>query len=1072
MYHKFNLCLKHSIRNLIQQCNFLRFGTKAEFNTEWRIKNVLFFMLIGLTTFLYLATTGNCIYPGPSAVSMAKIAGLLPEIKTTHPLWMAISKIIYLIPLSSPVIRLNYFSVVCGIVSIYLLFQISSMLIYEQLFDKNKLGFIPYNETEETDTDEKPYYGYPGNTPFCDKQIFIAVNFGAFLCTLAFCFSAPFWIASTSFHLMSFQTLLFLITLYLSLKFALYGNIFVGVFSFIFLGITFAESGLYIIPLIFLFAYIIKQSVQFDFFSDNLLLLFLLTFCIGLVLNFSLLFSLQSLENGFVTGDIIPLLQNLAKSHIKEIRLFLPKRTWLIILIQSILPLIITTKGLQSFFSYKAELLKWKWFILFLVISILSCYTLLNLPGAAWQIAREGNYLPVFNYICVSLTVGNLCTYWILLILAKTQKGNSKKTKLHYLMFYGALICSFFIGTVVFLQIPLNINDCKGKNAEFMDKVCNLILEESAQSETLITDGIFDMNLILVNHFSNKKVRIARIPPIRHASVFKELQDKTNMPFFFYPTQIKSKKDVNIDVFLSKWIQHYLKQDRNIACMRKISDLPDSLSVTPYGLIYKIQKTHPQIKNHNYLLKNHLAEVKKTQSALNSSNPSRPILKNLHNYLQTHLSHVSNHLGIFYENNKDSDKALQAYKLSEKIHPDNIEATFNLFGYYLKNGPEHEALKYTEKLLRYNKTKSSDDSDLQTAINRIDLQKQAPDIIFPLAVRLAEKHHIQAQKILKLLKNWHQIYTPFTPSSERISLSALMNKKEHQHTPYLSKTMKMILKGENKRAINLLSHYIYKNPENMAAWSLITQAHLNNNELEKIKNNIIPSIRKACTNNNNVMIYMIEGCYNKSKQPPALHKARSCFLKALECKEHPLITCSELLYVDKKIGSADILKEDAKKILAKHPDHAEANLLIGNYYLSQNDLNLAKHHLEKSLSTQKSFSALNDLAELYRRQKKMPQAEFYARKAIKVNPYYSQAWDTLSNILMNKKHFEEAEQCIKVAIHINPDSRNPYLTFAEILIHRKDSKKAEMLINQIAPLIDEEDQYLLKKFNKINRSLM
>ena len=1044
---------------------------QSEFKVEYRIKNTVVLILIGIAMLIYTSTVATCIYPGPSAASIAKVTGLLPEIKMTHPLWQSISRLIYSIPLGSAVCRLNYFSTFCGLLSAYLIFKISGILIFEMLYDKNRFEILPYY-SDDKDVPEDDYisaYVSETKSKSNDKQVFLTATYGGLVCALLFCFCAPQWIASTSFSLISFQTLLFLLTLYSVITFVFYGSIPACIASFMLCGLSITESGLYTIPLLVILLVMIKTSAQFEFFSENFILVLIFSFILGIFFDLSLLFTLHIMENGVNMGDIIPLSKNLLESHINEAsRLFLSDK-WILISLQTLLPLIITSKGLKAYFSYKDEIRKDKWIILFLVMSVITCYLFLNMPGSIWASAKEGYYLPVFPYISLSIAAGNIFAYWLLILKEKLQPETTDSKRIPLLIRLAGAVCIVCISATVLIQTVINFHDCDGKDAEFMDDICQLILDEAKESDYIVTEGLFDMNLLILNHQSGNRTKIVRTPPIPTES--RQAGKNTNLLNKLTPKARRNstEKQIHLERFFTSWMHQHLKKNQSIAFIRTLDALPGTLTAKPCGFVYNIYRNNPSHTINDSDLANHRQELNKIQNILSETRPERPALKKLHTFIEDHTSRVSNHLAMQLEKQNKKEEALLAYKESLETEPDNMETLYNLYGYYLRNGPAEEADRLTEVLFANYTDNKAKPKLLQNPTNSKHLQPQPPDIIFPEVLNLSRKHNIGSKNILRLLKDWHSCSTTY-PVLSQPDRFLTKNRNQTKQNGYLAEVTNQLLKGENERAISLLNHYLYKEPKNLSAWTLLAEAHMNSDNFDKVKNHVIPNMKRAETNENST-IYMVQGCYHKNKPQADLDLARSYFHKALNCKEHSIVACSELLKVDRAIGDAENLKKDAEAIITIHPENAEANALLGSYYLSIKDYDRSKHHLEKALHCKKCHIIHNDLAEYHRQCHQLPQAEYHARTALRINPYYYQAWDTLSNILIGKKNFEEAEKCIKFGIFISPQSCHLDLTLAEIMIHKGDSNAAKALLKEIESNQNKNDKTIKTRCMKIRNML-
>ena len=1029
----------------------------------FQIEKTLLVLLLGLTTVIYIATTAHCVYPGTSATCMAKATGLLPSISITHPLWLAFSKLVALIPISTNVVRLNFFSVVCGILSTYLLFKISSRIIFELLEDRNDIILVvpTDNLNKNMQTGENPEN--------FNKGQFVTAVCGGFVSALSFAFCTPFWIASTSLHLHAFNTLLFLIILHYALKFIFEGNIKLCTATIFLCGIAIVESGQFSILMLIIIFFLFIYGIRSELVSDSFILLFIAAVFMGAIFNLTILFALQISEHTFSADNIIPTLLNLAKSHIHDIQSALPAKGWTLIILQTFLPLWITQKGIKLFLCYQDETSKWKWGIVFLSMTLVCSYFLFNLPGSAWSIAKEGSYLPVFPYLGLSLAAGNVFAYWFSLAFTRrTDENNDIAVPKRSLRILSVAVCCYLL-IVAFIAIPRNFSDSNGKSAAFVDNTVKLLMDEITEKDFLITDGLFDMNIHMMKKQNNIKLSVVKIPP-RHIRLNMDQKTPTSAPFkLISRNEVKNLKP-DIEQFITQWMKKNRHSADRIASLIEPQIWNNAgIIPIPQGMSYTAASSISDT-NTSVLLINHTVELNKALAILNSCKPTRPALKRIHAEMICHLSRVTNDLGVYLENAGDMPNALRAYEKALKINSDNVSALLNIYGVVVRPGYDSKFHKF-DKLI---KTKTSK-PDCYTSLTKKIMQSgalkhQQTDKMFSDVINKSGNKSTDPAKMIQFLDKWRKLYYhPAAKTPASLGLDAPLDQKAPN--VYLSDTIRAVLEGKTEKAINLLDHYLSNNPKDFSAWALLAEIHFNNNNFEIVNSSIIPTMKRRMTAENAIFVDMTMGCYYKRKPNPDYTLARSSFLKALSSPHKLSTTCAALLDTDKKIGSAIYLKEDSEKILEIAPDNPEANAVLGSYNLSLKNLELAESHLQRSINARPSPEAYNDLAVVYLQQKKFEDAERCARKSICLAPYTYHAWDTLSNICIAQNKIKEAEEAINCAITLCPQKIQPYFTLINILIEKGNKQKALAYLQRIQPLLKHENSTIKDSYKKLYQSL-
>jgi len=130
------------------------------------------------------------------------------------------------------------------------------------------------------------------------------------------------------------------------------------------------------------------------------------------------------------------------------------------------------------------------------------------------------------------------------------------------------------------------------------------------------------------------------------------------------------------------------------------------------------------------------------------------------------------------------------------------------------------------------------------------------------------------------------------------------------------------------------------------------------------------------------------------------------------------------------------LDEDASNLAAL------ANYLLGASLLESGKLREAEDFMRRSIENHPTAAADNDLAENLRLQKRLTEAETFARQALKIEPELLPALDTLACILSDAENYGEAEQVVARAIQAQPNYVPSQLTLLRIKVRQADKEGA------------------------------
>ncbi|MCL2104115.1 MAG: hypothetical protein FWH21_03540 [Kiritimatiellaeota bacterium] len=264
-------------------------------------------------------------------------------------------------------------------------------------------------------------------------------------------------------------------------------------------------------------------------------------------------------------------------------------------------------------------------------------------------------------------------------------------------------------------------------------------------------------------------------------------------------------------------------------------------------------------------------------------------------------------------------------------------------------------------------------------------------------------------------------------------------------------------------------------PRNLQAWAMLALLQLQQDETDDVENVILPRMENIMGDGDSYFTRIIRAQLALKKAEPLrrkifeaqeqglsvpqaaqtnlerlLRQAREAFIRAAEID--PTIQGAKDWILQLDIEMADELSAEkhARQVLRSNRDHALANYILGSLRLKERAYGEAEYLLKLSVAKEEIPAALNDLAEVLRRIKKLGEAETFARKAVEKNPKLYVAWETLGSILLEEnKDLREAEQAVNRALSLYDKDARVKITLARIQLRKGDIEHARDTIRQV-----------------------
>lgn len=144
-----------------------------------------------------------------------------------------------------------------------------------------------------------------------------------------------------------------------------------------------------------------------------------------------------------------------------------------------------------------------------------------------------------------------------------------------------------------------------------------------------------------------------------------------------------------------------------------------------------------------------------------------------------------------------------------------------------------------------------------------------------------------------------------------------------------------------------------------------------------------------------------------------------------------------------------------EKYLELQPGDSEARANLGYGYESLAQPGKAEEEYKKAVELDGNANACFGLAKLYLEQKRLPEAEDYARRAVAKNAKWAAGYNLLGVVLNQMKNYPEAAASFENAHKIAPDDVNVSVNLGIAYINSREYSKAKAVYESILPRIED-----------------
>lgn len=162
----------------------------------------------------------------------------------------------------------------------------------------------------------------------------------------------------------------------------------------------------------------------------------------------------------------------------------------------------------------------------------------------------------------------------------------------------------------------------------------------------------------------------------------------------------------------------------------------------------------------------------------------------------------------------------------------------------------------------------------------------------------------------------------------------------------------------------------------------------------------------------------------------------------------------EILKMDINLNDKDAARHHARQLLHLDADNWLANYALGSLALNVGSLVEAEDYLQRSVDSNDSLIAINDLAFTKYSLGKLNEAVSLIRRGIEIDSNFYVLWDTYGSIRLAQREYDEAEVYFKRAIELFDDDLRPHLHLAQVYFYTQRYDESREIMRRLSPSAD------------------
>ena len=1056
----------------------------------------------GVAAVVYALTLANYVFPGDSARLLVQWAGVDTLAFPEYPLWGLFVKLFAGAgDMASMAVRTNALSLVCGVVSAYLICRMMAFAVWQIATQEDCIKFA--------------------------KGASIAAGVVA---SLTFVFSTAVWQSSTHLEHRIFDVMWALLTMRTVLFAAGRPGLSlpVAIVSGAFVAMGLVESPIFVpcsIAIFFAFMLVLVKNGSSLYGPAALYLFSVVAGMVVFVKFVSAGFLGTEAAGAANCSSSLDVFLHIAKDSVREMRTWVSRPGWLAIVALSFLPAVSCAFAAGRGLNNDRRWSQYAFHIAMTLCASLALATALS-PES---ILRPWGISPVATSTLVALVSGYLAAYWYLLARCPLPVREFKSEGGDSAIRIGRSIapvfgCAFVV--IIALSSFVNAFNCGRGRGEFADICAKEVISALGDRTWFITDGTLDDHLRVAAAKQKKELNLVCLQRDMSESYLDELSELVK-------ERGLSAGNANLQMSLRlgvlPFIQDWFAGDAEVMKKAAIFGVPDFWYMAermpvPENILFGGAQAVKSVDGKALAagFREFWARIAPTLWTERNREGSRNIascddpVASLRLQLRRHVGFVGNNLGVFLQDSGLDNEAFAVYELVlGTIDPDNVCALFNEFEMaragikcavakkveierklkaivddpkrryalwslsryygYIRNPEIFARMGYA--WARSGQTGNAI-AQVQRAIDFVSADRQT-GLLNMMAAIYASGNQVKKSRAV-----YEQVLS--TDANNREALMgmarlALQSGSADEAKTFLEKAAKasgkesagiemallLMMNNDLDRARLEMQKITDLHPKSLQAWSLLSGVLLQQFDqakdgsarakiLDELENTILPKMEAVSNDPRDYFVQMTRALVYMRKGSAFRRQARDALVIASMSRPDVSVAGDMILGLDIELDDGEAAERHARTILRRDRHDKLANYVMGSLRLKEGDYSTAETFLRLSVDAEKPIAAAqNDLAEVLRRLQRYAEAEKFARDAVKNQPKLYVAWETLGAALLDQnKNLDEAEQCVQKAIKLSKteskiEDIRMQLTLARVQIARGTFDKARVTVRAI-----------------------
>ncbi len=1073
----------------------------------------------------YTLTLAGYMFPGDSARLLVQWTGIDALEFPEYPLWGYFVRLFGDAgPLSSVAFRTNLLSLVCGVVSAYLICRLMAFAVWQTVAHESCVRFSK-----------------------------VAALSAGVVASLVFTFSTAVWQSATHLEHRIFDVMWALVAMRTVLfaagrpRLALPVAMAAG--AIVALGLV--ESPIFVPLSVVVFFSFLLVLVKNGKGLYGPAALYLLTAAVAVVVF------VKCVSSGFVgteaaaaadCSSALDVFLRILKTTLREVRSWFTRPGWLAIMALTVVPAVACVFAARRALNNDR---RWSQYAFHVAMTLcVACATATQLAPEA--ILRRFGILPVATSTLAALVAGYLAAYWYLLAKAPLPVLEYREDGVDAAVRFGRRLApAFGVSMIVVLVLASLVNafNCGKSRGAFADVCAREIIDSMGSRSWFVTDGTLDDHLRVAAASAGKDLNLICLQRDMNDAYLEELSGLVEEKGL-KAGSANLKMSIRLGVL--PFIQDWFSGDTNIVNEAAIFGVPDFWYMaerTPmpenlfFGGVASAKSADGKAVARGFAgfwerMAPFLWTERNREGSRNIARCDDPV-DSLRLQLRRHVGFIGNNLGVFLQDCGLDEEAFATYELVlNTIDPDNVSALFNEFE-MARVGIKCALAK---KLEIERKLKAIVDDPKRRyvlwSLSRYYGYIRTPEVFARMGYAWARSGQTgnaiaQVQRAIDFvsadrqtgllnmmaaiyasgnqLKKSREVYERVlaTDSRNREALMgmariALQSGAEAEARSYLEKASKaaggdapgiemamlMLMNNDLDRARMEMQKVTDMHPKNLQAWSLLAGVLMQQADrakddaskakvMDELENTILPKMEALSSDPRDYFVQMTRGLVYMRKGPGFRKKARDALVIASMSRPDVAVAGDMILGLDIELDDGEAAERHARMVLRRDRHNRLANYVMGSLRLKEGDYSTAETFLRLSIDGEKPMAAaLNDMAEVLRRLQRYGEAESFARKSVAAQPNLYVAWETLgSSLLDQNKNLDEAEKCVEKAIRLakaelKVEDIRMQITLARVQIAKGSLDKARTTLRQLRKRLSELSNYDRDQLETLTKAVM